>query len=135
MAKLIAVCGATGQLGGSVAKRMLKEGWKVRAITRNVESKAARALQGQGAEVITADYDDESSLIQAFDGAHAIFGMTNFWEHLMSLGADGAGKKEHQQSLNIASAASKTTSLEHFVFQNASKAIATAVELVTTRSS
>ena len=79
MPKLIAVCGATGQLGGSVARRMLQEGWRVREITRNVESKAAQALQIQGAEIVTADYDDESSLIQAFDGAHAIFGMTNFW--------------------------------------------------------
>ena len=35
----------------------------------------------------------------------------------MSLGADGAGKKEYEQSLKIASAANKTASLEHFVFQ------------------
>ena len=66
MAKLIVVTGATGQLGGSVARRMLKEGWNVRAITRNTKSAAAVALAEQGAEITTADYDDEASLLKAF---------------------------------------------------------------------
>lgn len=66
MAKLITVCGATGQLGGSVARRMLNEGWKVRVVTRNLDGKAAQALEAQGAEIVTADYDDESSLIKVF---------------------------------------------------------------------
>ena len=46
---------------------MLKKGWKVRAVTRNVESEAAKTLASQGAELVTADYDDESSLVKAFD--------------------------------------------------------------------
>jgi hypothetical protein len=35
----------------------------------------------------------------------------------MTLGADGAGQKEYDQSVKIASAANKTASLEHFDFQ------------------
>lgn len=66
MAKLITICGATGGVGGSVARRMLKEGWSVRAITRNTESTAAKSLADQGAQLITADYDDVVSLEQAF---------------------------------------------------------------------
>lgn len=67
MSKLIVVCGATGQLGGSVARRMLNgEGWRVRAITRNVNSQAAQALAAKGAELASADYDDEASLVEVF---------------------------------------------------------------------
>lgn len=67
MSKLIVVCGATGQLGGSVARRFLNEGWKVRAITRNVNGDAAKALAQKGAELATADYNDEASLLKAFE--------------------------------------------------------------------
>jgi len=49
-----------------VARRMLKEGWSVRAITRNTESAAAKALAEQGAQLVSANYDDVASLEQAF---------------------------------------------------------------------
>ena len=76
MAKTIAVCGATGGQGGSVARILLKRGeWKVRAITRNVESRGAKALAAQGAEVVAANLDDEESLVKAFEVRDlAIFG-------------------------------------------------------------
>ena len=64
--RLIIVCGATGQLGGSVAYRMLKQGWRVRAITRNTTSAASTALKEAGAELATADYDDTGSLGRCF---------------------------------------------------------------------
>jgi uncharacterized protein YbjT (DUF2867 family) len=67
MAQTIVVCGATGQLGGSVARRMIEEGWAVRAVTRNKESDAAKALTAKGAELTTANYDDVSSLVKAFE--------------------------------------------------------------------
>ena len=66
MAKLITICGATGGVGGSVTRRMLKEGWNVRAITRNTESTAAKTLAEQGAQLVSANYDDVASLEQAF---------------------------------------------------------------------
>lgn len=66
MTKLITICGATGGVGGSVARRMLKDGWNVRAITRNTESAAAKALAEQGAQLTSANYDDVASLEKAF---------------------------------------------------------------------
>lgn len=66
MAKLITICGATGGVGGSVARRFLKDGWTVRAITRNTESAAAKALAEQGAQLTSASYDDVASLEKAF---------------------------------------------------------------------
>lgn len=66
MAKTIVVCGATGGLGGSVARHLLKEGWHVRGITRNKDSAGAKALVEAGAELASADYDDVASLEAAF---------------------------------------------------------------------
>ena len=73
MAKTIVVCGATGGLGGSVARRMLKEGWQVRGITRNKDSAGAKALVEAGVELTSADYDDVASLEAAFQ----VFGHVN----------------------------------------------------------
>lgn len=73
MAKTIVVCGATGGLGGSVARRMLKEGWQVRGITRNKDSAGAKALVEAGVELASADYDDVASLEAAFQ----VFGHVN----------------------------------------------------------
>jgi NAD(P)-dependent dehydrogenase (short-subunit alcohol dehydrogenase family) len=115
MTKLIVVCGATGGLGGSVARRMLSEGWRVRGITRNKDSAGAKALVEAGAELASANYDDVASLEAAFEGADAIFGVTNFWEYLLELGAMAAAKKETQQLVKIATAANKISSLEHLV--------------------
>lgn len=68
MARIIAVCGATGGMGGAVADRMLKEtGWIVRAVTRDMHSKKAKSLKSQGAEVVYATYDDVDSLAKAFE--------------------------------------------------------------------
>ncbi|MCJ1417556.1 hypothetical protein MMC32_003900 [Xylographa parallela] len=117
MAKIIAICGATGGQGGSVARILLKGGeWKVRAITRNVESRGAKALAAQGAEVVAADLDDEESLVKAFEGVQAIFGVTNFWEELGKLGAEAASQYEQGQAIKLASAAAKTKTLEHYVW-------------------
>ena len=66
MAKLITVCGATGGVSGSVARKMLKEGWSVRAVTRSTGSSASKALREAGAELVSANYDDVHSLKQAF---------------------------------------------------------------------
>jgi hypothetical protein len=59
----------------------------------------------------------QRSLSSCFRGAQAIFGVTNFWEHLYT-GSDlrTSGEKERQQAINIAKAASKTRGLEHYIF-------------------
>ena len=78
--KLIVVVGATGNQGGSVARRFLKAGYRVRGLTRNVSSSAATALASAGVEVVQADLDDSDSLKKAFKGANVIFSVTNYWE-------------------------------------------------------
>jgi uncharacterized protein YbjT (DUF2867 family) len=54
--KVVAVVGATGVQGGSVANALLADGtFTVRALTRNPESEQAKNLQAKGAEVVQFD--------------------------------------------------------------------------------
>ncbi|EHK23373.1 uncharacterized protein TRIVIDRAFT_64179 [Trichoderma virens Gv29-8] len=78
--KLICVVGATGNQGGSVARRFLAAGFRVRGLTRNPASPAAQELASQGAELVEANLDDPSSLDKAFAGANVIFSVTDYWE-------------------------------------------------------
>src|SRR5215210_280539 len=54
MARSILVAGATGNQGGAVAERLLEEGWAVRALTRDPDKPAARALAERGAALADA---------------------------------------------------------------------------------
>ncbi|XP_054991712.1 nmrA-like family domain-containing protein 1 isoform X2 [Sorex araneus] len=80
--KLVVVFGATGAQGGSVARALLEDGtFRVRAVTRNPEQRAAKQLRLLGAEVVQGDQDDEASMERALSGAHAAFIVTNYWEN------------------------------------------------------
>lgn len=82
MARLIAVTGATGNQGGSVAKLLLKypSEYKVRVVTRNVNSNSAKQLEEMGAEVIEADLTRPETLPAAVEGCWGVFGVTNFYD-------------------------------------------------------
>ncbi|MBX3505390.1 MAG: NmrA/HSCARG family protein [Parvibaculum sp.] len=103
----IAVTGATGQQGGAVARRLLREGWHVRALTRRPDSPSAAALAGLGAEVMQADLMDETSLQAACAGASGVFSVQDFWEH--------GFEAEVCQGKNIADAA-LAAGVRHFVY-------------------
>ena len=109
--KIIAVVGATGAQGGGLVRAILddKNGpFTARAITRNVNSDKAKALADTGAEVVAADLDDAKSLKQAFEGAHGVFCVTNFWEHFKP-------EKEISQARNMAQAA-KDAHIKHVIW-------------------
>ncbi len=79
---MVAVCGATGKQGGAVVEALLARGsqaFAVRGIARNAASAKAKALAERGVEVVQADFDDVSSLREAFKGAYGAFLLTNFW--------------------------------------------------------
>lgn len=68
MSPILTVIGATGAQGSSIVAHALKNGtYKVRAITRKTTSEKAKALEAQGVEVVSADVNDEASLIKAFE--------------------------------------------------------------------
>lgn len=110
MSKVIAVIGSTGMQGGGVVDILSgKEGYEVRAITRNPDSDKAKALVGRpGVTVVKADTDDVESLKAAFAGCYGVFVVTNFWEHFCP-------GKETQQVKNCAEAA-KATDVKHVIW-------------------
>ncbi|AEO60047.1 hypothetical protein MYCTH_2308852 [Thermothelomyces thermophilus ATCC 42464] len=117
--KIIAVTGATGAQGGGVVNMLKKTaGWRVRAITRKPESEAAKKLAADGlVEVVRADFDDEESLVRAFEGAAAVFAVTNWWEALFSGKSQWeAGEIEERHGMNLARAAARTPTLEHYLW-------------------
>jgi uncharacterized protein YbjT (DUF2867 family) len=74
MSSILTVVGATGAQGGSVIDSALKAGtYKVRAVTRNIDSEKAKALAARGVEVVAANLNDEQSLIRAFDVSNSLF--------------------------------------------------------------
>ena len=80
--KIIAVVGATGAQGGGLVRAILDDpgaDFAARALTRKLDSPAARALASQGAKLVAADIDDADSLDRAFDGAWGAFCVTPFW--------------------------------------------------------
>jgi NAD(P)H dehydrogenase (quinone) len=68
-AGVIAVTGATGGLGGRVARRLAEQGARQRLVVRD----PARAPALAGAEVAIGSYDDPDSLRRAFEGARTLF--------------------------------------------------------------
>ncbi|XP_053326851.1 nmrA-like family domain-containing protein 1 [Spea bombifrons] len=109
MKRIIAVFGASGAQGGSVAKALLEDGtFAVRAVTRDPSKPAALKLKEAGAEVVAADLDDKRSLEAALSGVYGAFVVTNFWEHF-------SVAKEIAQGKLIADL-SKSLGLKHVVF-------------------
>ena len=65
----IAVTGATGELGGRVARELSSRGLEQRLIVRD----PARAPKLPGAAVVTASYEDSETMARALEGASTLF--------------------------------------------------------------
>jgi uncharacterized protein YbjT (DUF2867 family) len=100
--KLIAVIGATGKQGGGVVRALPASGqFKVRALTRNPGKHREPAD-----EVVEADLDRPETLRSAFEGAHGVFLVTNFWEQ---------GTDELKQA-TAAVRAAQNAGVKHFIW-------------------
>src|SRR5947208_11929262 len=99
--KLIAVIGATGQQGGGVLRALQARGqFKVRALTRNPDKHRELAE-----EVLEADLDKPETLKAAFEGAHGVFLVTNFY----------GGANELKQA-TAAVRAAKNSGVKHLIW-------------------
>lgn len=107
--KVILVTGATGQQGGAVTRHLIKSGWKVRALVRDENKPAAQEIKKPGAELITGDMDDSSTIEKAMKDVYGVFSVQNFWQH----GYEG----ELKQAKIVADAA-KSANVKHFVFSS-----------------
>ncbi|KIN00049.1 hypothetical protein OIDMADRAFT_166171 [Oidiodendron maius Zn] len=128
--KLIVVLGATGNQGGSVVSTFLEEpGWQVRALTRRTSSPKALALAGSGALVVHADIDKPETLAATFEGASAVFAVSDFWglynnpanKDMPKPGQPlnaWAGEYETHQLKSVIDAAAKVPTLERFILSS-----------------
>lgn len=78
VSRKILVAGATGRLGGAVARRLLERGEQVRVMTRSPDR--AQDLRRMGAEVVRGDFDHYLMLEQAVRGVQGVFLMGTPYE-------------------------------------------------------
>ena len=81
MSQILAVFGATGQQGSSVVDYVLhdpelSQKYKIRAITRDVNSEKSKQLKEEKVEVVQGDVLKRASLETALTGVHTVFAMT-----------------------------------------------------------
>lgn len=111
--KAILVTGATGKQGGAVLRHLEGTDFELRALTRNPESEAARALASRGIRVVRGDVDDVVSLKAALEGVWGVFSVQNTWE---------AGvEREEQQGKRLARLA-REAGVQHFVYSSVGSA-------------
>jgi len=68
---MFAITGITGQVGGAVARALIDNGQRVRAVVRDAAKGAAWARKG--CEVAVADLDDAAALKKAFADVEGVF--------------------------------------------------------------
>jgi uncharacterized protein YbjT (DUF2867 family) len=73
-ANMFAVTGITGKVGGGVARNLLAQGHKVKAVVRSAEK--AQPWIAQGCEVAIASVEDAAALTAAFRDTQGVFLMT-----------------------------------------------------------
>jgi NADH dehydrogenase len=106
---MILVAGATGSLGGRIARGLIERGASVRVLAR--PSSDSRALQAAGAEVTRGDLKDPASLARACTGAEAVITTAS-----MSGRADDTIENvDLQGNLNLIDAAARA-GVRRFVF-------------------
>ena len=112
--RTILITGATGQQGGATARALAGKGFKLRAMTRNPGSDAARALaSATGAELVKGELDDAASLKAALAGAWGAYAVQNTW----TAGVEG----EEAQGKRLATAA-REAGVQHFVYASVASA-------------
>jgi nucleoside-diphosphate-sugar epimerase len=65
------VTGGSGFIGGHLLRRLVADGWPVRALARS--DRSAAAVRDAGAEPARGDLDDPASLVEGIDGCDTVF--------------------------------------------------------------
>lgn len=119
---MILVVGATGNLGGDIALRLLRQGKPVRVLLRHNSPAEAMAAQGMatrpqtlidaGAQPVYGDMKDRASLDAAMQGVETVITTAN---SALRGGADNPVTIELQGNMNLIDAA-KAAGVDHFIF-------------------
>lgn len=107
---MILVVGASGRLGGLVARQLLIEGKQVRAMSRTPSS--LTDLQALGADVVAGDQRDPTSLAAACKGIEAVFTATHAFN---GSGGNSPLAVDDRGNRNMIDAA-RAAGARHFVF-------------------
>lgn len=105
----ILVTGATGHQGGAATQHLLEDGWHVRALVRDPEKPASRALAVAGAELAVGDLFDRASLDAALRGAYGV--------HSLQTPAGAGAEGELTEGRNLVDAAA-AAGVKHFVYSS-----------------
>lgn len=105
----ILVGGATGRQGNAVVDELLTRGYKVRGLTRNLESKRAQRVAAKGIELVRGDYGDPDSLLAAMQGVERIFFYSGF------------SSNEVEEGNNVIAAA-KASGIKHLIYSSGAAA-------------
>ncbi|KGE18835.1 NmrA/HSCARG family protein [Paenibacillus wynnii] len=108
--KLILVFGATGNQGGAAVEELLAQGWKVRAVSRRLDTPVVQELQNKGAQVVQANLDDRQSLLEAMVGVYGVY--------MVQPIINDDPEKELQQGKNVLDMAKKA-GIFHFIYSSA----------------
>jgi len=110
--KTIFVAGVTRNQGKAVANKLIKNGWKVKGLTRNRANAKNHPLKNK-IEFVEGDLNNINSFREHLKNVYGVFSVQNFWEH----GYDA----EVAQGRNLAEAA-KDAGIKHFIFSSVASA-------------
>ncbi|OQD84357.1 hypothetical protein PENANT_c013G04728 [Penicillium antarcticum] len=106
LSKIPTVIGATGTQGGSVVAAALSSGnYKIRVVTRAINSDTSKVLMLNGVVVVVADWNDEQSLVKTSEGSYAIYVETDFWDSFVTQSIEDTIELEAKQGINMGKAA------------------------------
>lgn len=109
----VLVTGATGRQGGVLARSLLNQGHRVRALIRNEEHQDISRLRSLGAEISKGDFEDQDSLVRAMRDVSTVFAMST---------PAGIGfEAEIRHGKNLAQAA-KEVGVQHYIYSSAAGA-------------
>src|SRR5690349_15186369 len=106
--KTIFVTGGSGNQGNAVASSLVKNGFKVRTLTRHPKNPKIQSLQNIGVEIIEGDLNDSSSYKDALTNIHGIFCVLSY---------DAGVDKEIRQGFRLVDLA-KENRISHFVYSS-----------------
>ena len=104
--KTIFVTGATGNQGGAVAASLIKNGFKIKVLTRKTDSVKAQNLQKQNVELIKGDLSDLDTFRNHLKDIDGIFSVQTF---------ENGIDKEIKQGMDL-SVLAKEYGVNHFLY-------------------
>ena len=99
--RIILVTGANGQQGGAAYQHLQKNGFKLRAQVRDLNSNQAGQLIRYGEKVFQGNLDDPDSLMRALDGVYGAFSMQPYMAK--ESGGDRGGEVAGRQPFHLQS--------------------------------